>query len=81
MHIHDCSLSCLGTCTIQFEPNQREGLHFIHVEHLHDHINSLWGDVCVHKTSSTFPLFIIVHVPRQESEQSCICICERKWCS
>jgi hypothetical protein len=29
----------------------------------------------VHKTSSNLPLFIIVHVPRQESEQSCICIC------
>ena len=60
---------------IQFERNQREGLHFIHVEHLHDRINSLRGDVCVHKTSSNLPLFIIVHVQRQESEQSCICIC------
>jgi len=43
-------------------------------KHLHDHIISLRGKVWAHKTSLIQPLFIIVPVPRQEREQSCICV-------
>ena len=42
---------------------------------LHDCIISLRGEVWVHKTSLTPPLFIEVPVPSQESERSCICVC------
>ena len=43
-------------------------------KYLHDCISSLRGDVCAHKTSLTPQLFIEVPVPRQESDQSCICV-------
>jgi hypothetical protein len=43
-------------------------------KHLHDYIISLRGQVWAQKTSLTPPLLIEVPVPRQESEQSCICV-------
>ena len=42
--------------------------------HLHDRIISLNGEVCVHKTRLTPPLFIEVSIPSQEREWSCICV-------
>ena len=41
-------------------------------KNLHDRIYSLRGEVKVHKTSLTPPLFIEVHVPSQGREPSCI---------
>jgi hypothetical protein len=41
-------------------------------KHLHDHIISLRGEVWAHKCSLTPSYFIVVHVPSQESERSCI---------
>ena len=35
---------------------------------------SLRGDIWANKTSLTLPLFIEVPVPKQEMEQSCICV-------
>jgi hypothetical protein len=43
-------------------------------KNLHDCIISLRGEVCVHKTSLTPPLFIEVFVSSQTSERSCICV-------
>jgi hypothetical protein len=43
-------------------------------KHLHDCIISLKGKFWVHITSLTPPRFIVVSVPSQESERSCICV-------
>ena len=58
----------IGTST-----KECEDWHFTHVKHLNDHIISLRGEVCAHKTSLTPPLLIEVPVPSQEGERSCIC--------
>jgi len=42
--------------------------------HLHDHITSLRGEVCAHRSSLTPPFFVEVPDPGQASEQSCICV-------
>jgi hypothetical protein len=49
---------------------------YSHVEHIHVHVHiiTLRGEVWIHKTSLTPPLFIEVSVPRDESERSCICV-------
>ena len=41
---------------------------------LYDRIISLRGEAWVNKASLTPPRFIEVHVPRQESEWTCICV-------
>jgi hypothetical protein len=50
------------------------GILLICGKHFHNHIISLRWEVFVHKTSLTLPLFIEVSLPRQENEQSCICV-------
>jgi hypothetical protein len=44
------------------------------LKHLHDRLISLWGEVCVHKTTLTPRLCTELPVPSQESEQSCMCV-------
>ena len=45
-------------------------------KHLHDRIISLRGDGWSYKTGLTPPLFTEVHIPNQESQWSCICVCQ-----
>jgi len=44
----------------------------MNIKHFHDSIISLRDDVWAHKTISTPPLFIEVHVLSQKNERSCI---------
>jgi hypothetical protein len=46
------------------------GILLIREKHLRDRIISLRGEILVHKTNLTPPLFTEVNVPRQESKRS-----------
>ena len=49
-------------------------------KYLYDSIISIWREGCVHKTSLTLQLCIVVSVPSQESDWSCIGVLGYRFC-
>jgi hypothetical protein len=52
------------------------GILLTRAKHLHDRITSIRRDIWTNKTNLTTPLIIVVYVPSQVIEPSCICVLE-----